>query len=97
MRKPKQETVEEILADALLSLDPEHPRPLYYQEAIDAQRLINKRESDFMDAVRYGFVLRASVTPRRWHHVVHGKIAAFKYWITGLRIVHKNRIDNEEW
>ena len=67
---------------------------------LDSQMLLNKHSSDLMDCVRYGNIGTGRSIfiedPRTKWQTFRGKITSFKYWITGLRIAHKDDICNCE-
>ncbi len=88
--KPKTQTIEEVLADALKSSED------FY--AKDTQRIRNKIDSDFADAVRYsGFSFIED--PRKPIPLYKIWLLKIKYkitWPLGLRIVHEDNICNGE-
>jgi len=99
MKTPKKQTVESLLADTLspLHFDEE---PAKYNKLVGAhpmslieirkegQRLYNKRESDFTDAVRYATWPGKPAKPPSLLQKLWWKIT----WPLGLRIVHENNI-----
>lgn len=64
----------------------------------DSQKIVNKLNSDLMDAVRYNNIsLKVEEVPLTKWKSFTGKISDFKYWITGLRITHKDNISDCGW
>jgi len=98
MDNAKKQTVADALNDHFGEFNGDSPETVLDDLKSD-QKWYNKSRSHFSDAVRYGkWPKHAQEGRNKWYQRFFDKISQFKYWITGLRITHKDDICNcEDW